>query len=360
MNQETNPGGTLSSDLTTGRASGSLGAGGTATALTSDASLGVSHEAGGRKLRFPETGALLIFLAVLLIVFALLSDVFLTYDNLINVLVTASVPMILAVPATMLLISGQFDLSIGGGVALITTIFAWSITNAQFSTPVAVLIAVAAGLAIGVLNGFLVTVVGINALITTLGTLAIFRGLSLIITEGLPIQINGFNALGIDRPFLNITWSTYIFIAITLLAIFVLRSTVYGRTLYAIGANPVAARLAGIRVNNIIFITFIVSGLAVALAGLITSSYTGQGSGQNALGLELQVITAVILGGASLAGGRGAILGTLLGVLILGIINNGLTLLNVQSFWQDVARGSLLILAVSIDVLRLRLASRSG
>ena len=357
MSGQTNPGGALSSEQATG---GVSGAGGMAGVLTSSSSLGTSGTGGGRRWQFPETGALLIFLVVLLVVFSVLSDVFLSYDNLINVLVTASVPMILAVPATMLLISGQFDLSIGGGVALITTVFAWSVTNAMYPVPVAVAIAIAAGLLMGMLNGFLVTVVGINALITTLGTLAIFRGLSLIITEGLPIQVTGFNALGIDRPFLNITWSTYIFIGVTLLAIFVLRSTVYGRTLYAIGANPVAARLAGIRVNQVVFVTFVVSGAAVALSGLITASYTGQGSGQNALGLELQVITAVILGGASLAGGRGAIVGTLLGVLILGLINNGLTLLNVQSFWQDVARGTLLILAVSIDVLRLRLSERSG
>jgi ribose transport system permease protein len=125
--------------------------------------------------------------------------------------------------------------------------------------------------------------------------------------------------------------------------------------LYAIGANPLAARLAGIRVGRTIFFTFILSGLAVGITGLIAASETGQGSGTAGQGLELSVVTAVILGGASLAGGRGAIFGSVLGVLIIGVIDNGLTLLNVQSFWQDVVRGTLLIAAVGFDVLRARL-----
>jgi ribose transport system permease protein len=132
--------------------------------------------------------------------------------------------------------------------------------------------------------------------------------------------------------------------------------TVYGRSVYAIGANSLAAKLAGIRVRRTLFITFVASGFAVGISGLIAASQTGQGSPTAGLGYELSVVTAVVLGGASLAGGRGTILGTILGVLIIGVINNGLTLLNIGSFWQDVTLGTLLILAVGFDQLRLRLA----
>jgi ribose transport system permease protein len=134
-----------------------------------------------------------------------------------------------------------------------------------------------------------------------------------------------------------------------------MRSTTYGRSLYAIGANPTAARLAGIRTRRVIFFAFVLSGLAVALTGLLLASQTGQGSGNAATGLEFSAVTAVVLGGASLAGGRGSITGTILGVLVIGVVNNGIVLLNIESFWQDVTRGTLLIFAVAVDQLRLRL-----
>jgi ribose transport system permease protein len=328
-----------------------------AEAIRSDASLGRPQETWeGRRLRLkiPETAALLAVFAVLMIFFSVKSDVFLTQDNLVNVLISVATVGILPCPATMLLVAGQFDLSVGSGIALTSSLFAYLATHG-WATGAAALAALGVGLAAGMLNGFLVTVIGINALITTLGTLAIYSGLAFIITNGLPIQLSGFTILAVDRPALNMPWSVYIFFAVILVSIFVMRTTVFGRTLYAIGANPLAARLAGIRVGRTIFFTFILSGLAVGITGLIAASETGQGSGTAGQGLELSVVTAVILGGASLAGGRGAIFGSVLGVLIIGVIDNGLTLLNVQSFWQDVVRGTLLIAAVGFDVLRARL-----
>jgi ribose transport system permease protein len=138
-----------------------------------------------------------------------------------------------------------------------------------------------------------------------------------------------------------------------------MRYTVFGRSMYAIGANPVAARLAGIKTKRAVFTGFILSGLAVVLGGLILVSQLGAASPQAATGLELSVVTAVILGGASLAGGRGTILGTVLGVMILGVMNNGMTLMNIDSFWQQVAQGCLLLFAVGFDQLRLRLTGKS-
>jgi ribose transport system permease protein len=307
-----------------------------------------------RRFKAPDTAALLVVFVALLVFFSLKSDVFFTTDNLINVLISVSTVGILACPATMLLIAGQFDLSVGSGIALVSTSFAYLATHG-WSTPAAALAVLGLGVLAGMLNGFLVTVIGINALITTLGTLAVFRGVAFIVTDGLPIQFDGFTQLALDRPLFTMPWSVFIFFAVILVSMLVMRMTVFGRSLYAIGANPLAARLAGIRVGRTVFIGFVVSGLAVGIAGLIAASQTGQGSGTAGQGLELSVVTAVILGGASLAGGRGAIFGSVLGVLIIGVIDNGLTLLNVQSFWQDVTRGTLLITAVGFDVLRLRL-----
>lgn len=307
-----------------------------------------------RRLRVPESAALVVVLGALMIFFTAKSHVFLTQANLINVLIEVATVGILACPATMLLVAGQFDLSVGSGIALVSCVFAYLITHG-WATGLAVIVSIGLGLGGGVLNGFLVTVIGINALITTLGTLAVYSGLAFIVTSGLPIEFNGFGELALTRPFLDIPWSVYIFFGFIAASIFILRMSVFGRSLFAIGANRAAARLAGIRVNRTIFTTFVLSGFGVGVAGLVAASQTGEGSGSTGTGYELTVVTAVILGGASLAGGRGSIFGTVIGLLILGIIDNGLTLLNVQSFWQQVISGALLITAVGFDVTRRRL-----
>lgn len=305
--------------------------------------------------RIPEWAALVLVLGALVAFFSIRSPYFFQTDNFINILIASSVVGIISCPTTMLLVAGQFDLSVGAGVALVTTMFAYSVTHGD-PTVIAVLISLATGFGLGLFNGVLVTVVGVNALITTIGTLGAMRAFAYIRTDGQAVGFNGFTTLGIDRPLLNIPWMAWIFFAIVGITAVVMKQTTFGRALYAVGANPTAARLAGIRTRFIIFIAFVISGLAVALTGLLVASQTGQGSGNAAIGLEFQAVTAVILGGASLAGGRGSIVGTILGVLVIGVINNGLVLLNVVSFWQDVVRNLLLIAAVAIDQLRLRLA----
>lgn len=309
-----------------------------------------------RGLSVPETGALVVVLVAMVVFFATQSEYFLTSLNLINILVSASVIGIIAAPATLLLVSGNFDLSVGSGVALIGVVMAWGAAN--YGIGVALLLALITGVVIGVVNGFSVTVIGINALITTLAMLAILRGLALVLADGQTLLLTDFNWLGNARPLFNIPLPVFIFIAVTLIVGFIMRFTVFGRSMYAIGANPVAARLAGIKTKSAIFIAFLMSGVAVVIGGLILVSQLGAASPQAGLGLELAVVTAVILGGASLAGGRGTITGTVLGVFILGVLNNGLTLMNVDSFWQQVAQGALLLIAVGFDQLRLRLTGQ--
>lgn len=319
----------------------------------------------GRGLSIPETGALLAVLVILFLYFSIASPFFLNQENLVNILQNVAVVGIIACPATLLLISGQFDLSVGSGVGFAGMLMAVSALAPgtggvdlplamNMTVPTAFLIAVVGTLLIGVINATCVTVICINALITTLGTLAIFRGLTKVLGDGQTIRIENFGQLGVLR-LAGIPLPVYIFVACVIVFWLVLRYTVYGRSLYAIGASPSAARLAGIRTKRVIFIAFLLSALCVALAGLIRLSQVAGASVNSGLGIELSVVTAVVLGGASLSGGRGGIGGTVLAVLIVGVLANGLIQLNVPSFWIEVANGLLLLGAVTVDRLRVRL-----
>lgn len=302
----------------------------------------------------PEFAGLLFVLVALVVFFSLKSPYFFSRDNFLNILTAIAVTGIIAVPATMLLVGGQVDLSVGSGAAFCGVVLASQFDNIGLGP--AVVLVLLAGVAIGAINGTLVTLVNVNSLITTLGMLAVLRGLTQLIANGQTTIVTGFDKLGTGRP-IGIPMPVVIFAAVVLIGMLAMWYSVFGRSLYAIGANPVAARLVGIRTKRMLFVTFTLSGLAVAVAGLILTSQLSAASPVAAQGLELTVVTAVVLGGASLAGGRGTIFGTVLGLVIIGVLNNGLTLLNINSFWQDVARGLLLILAVSFDQLRLKLTT---
>ncbi len=319
-----------------------------------------------RGFAVPEAGALILFLAAELVFFGIKSPYFFERGNWFNILTAIAIYGVLAAPATLLLVAGQFDLSVGSGVAFTAVMMAYISGNQPPSLGhplwLGVLLAVACGIGIGFVNGFFVTVIGVNALITTLGMLAVLRGLAQVLAGGQTVLLDSFSSLGQGRiagaPF-DVPVAAVILVGVLALFWFVMRYTVYGRSMYAIGANPVAARLTGIRSRRLIFLGFVLSGLAIALGGLILVSEVGAApSGTLGAGYELQVVTAVILGGASLAGGRGTILGTALGLLIIGVLNNGLNLLSVDAFWQQVAQGALLIAAVSFDQLRIRLTTR--
>lgn len=307
-----------------------------------------------RRRSLPELAALLTVLIALVLFFSLQSPQFMTHGNILNLLTAIAVTGIIAIPGTMLLIAGQVDLSVGSGAAFCGVMMA-SIAQEQIIL-VAVLAAVGIGIAIGLINGVLVTVFRVNALIATLGMMAVLRGLTHVNADGGTIALANFAGLGTARPVLNIPLPVLLLVAVAVVAALLMRYTVFGRSLYASGSNPVAARLVGVRGNKMIVLAFIASGLSVALSGLILTSQLSAASPNSATGLELTVVTAIVLGGASLGGGRGTIQGTLVGLLIIGVVNNGLTLMNVNSFYQQVASGSLLILAVSFDQLRLRLA----
>lgn len=317
-----------------------------------------ADQAGSPRRQLPELAGLVVVLVALFVFFSITSRFFLNWDNILNILTAAAITGIIAAPGTLLLIGGQFDLSVGSGLGITGVVMATA--AGAHGIVYGIVMALVVGLAIGVVNGFLVTVVGVNALITTLGMLAVLRGADQLLAGGQTVSLNGFGGIGTARPFLSIPVPVLILVAVLVVFWFLLRFTVFGRSIYAIGSNPVAARLAGIRAGRLIFIGFLLSGLCVALSGLIQVSQLSAASPIAGTGLELSVITAIVLGGASLAGGRGTLLGTVIGLLIIGVLNNGLVLKNVDTFWQDVARGLLLILAVSFDQLRLRFQRKEG
>jgi ribose transport system permease protein len=308
----------------------------------------------GALRRAPEASALIVFLIAEVVFFSLKSPYFLAWDNWLNILTAVAVIGIVAAPGTLLLTAGQFDLSVGSTVAFTSACMAYMTLHGH-GIGLSVAAAVGAGVAVGVINGVLVTVVRVNALITTLGTLAAFRGLAQVVVDGQSLSVENFATLGTARPFLNIPVPVLLLVAVLASVWALMRYTVYGRAMYAIGSNPSAARLVGIRSGRYIFIAFVLSAAACALGGLVLTSQLSVGSAEFATGMELSVITAIVLGGASLGGGKGSIIGTAVGLLIIGILNNGLTLTGVDPFWQNVARGTLLIGAVSFDRLRARL-----
>lgn len=316
-----------------------------------------------RLAELPESAALMLVLVTLIIYFSFASEFFFDFDNFVNIGQNSAVVGIIAMPATILLIGGQVDLSVGSVAGLLGMSMAVATTATDATTTpygfgvgvfAALLITIGLAVAIGIFNGLLVTKVGLNSLIVTLGGLAMFRGLAKVLGDGQTIRLNGFGDLGVSRPLFDIPTAVYIFLGISIACHLLLKYTVYGRSIYAVGANPHAARLAGIRVDRVLFIAFVLTAVATGLAALIRVSQIGSASTNAGSGFELTVVTAIILGGASLNGGRGSIIGTFLALLVLNTLKNGLIQTDVQSFWIEFSEGALLIIAVSFDRLRVR------
>jgi ribose transport system permease protein len=301
-----------------------------------------------------ELGLLVVYI-LLFVGLWLASPYFLSVRNLRNILQAVSTIGIISIPMTMVIVAGGIDLSVGSVVAVVGVIIAQ--VSHQAPVPVVLLAAILVGALVGVLNGAAITYGRINPFITTLGTLSIARGIAIHFSSGLTQSIDDEAFLAIGRGhFLGIPFPAITMIALFVLAAWVMRWTVFGRNTYAVGGNPQASRLAGIPVARVQMTVYILSGISAAVGAIFATAQLGAAAPKAAEGLELSVIAAVILGGTNLAGGKGSIWGTLLGVLIMGTLNNGLTLLNVKSEMQDVARGTVLLLAVGLDQLRLRWA----
>lgn len=299
-------------------------------------------------------GALVLVYVVMFAVFALLSPYFLVTNNQLNMIASVSTLGIVAAVQTVVIISGGFDLSVGSTAAL-TSVVAAQLLVTTSSEPVAIVATLMVGVMIGMINALLITRLQVNPLIATLAMLSIVRGAALVWHNALTLQYPdrylGF--LGRDRIGDLVPTSVPIMLAVFLVVWIMLRYTGLGRFIYAVGGNPRAAFLAGIRVDRIRFIVYVASGFSAALAGLVIASQLIAGSPTAAQGLELTSITAAVLGGASLAGGQGRVWGTMVGALITGTLTNGLVLLGVSSFWQMIVLGIVLVIAVALDQFRM-------
>ncbi|MYT96049.1 MULTISPECIES: substrate-binding domain-containing protein [unclassified Streptomyces] len=296
-------------------------------------------------------------LVVLLVAMSLLSGDFLTTQNLLNVGVQAAVTAILAFGVTFVIVSAGIDLSVGSVAALSATVLAWSATSAGVPVVLAVLLAIATGIACGFVNGALISYGKLPPFITTLAMLSIARGLSLVISQGSPIAFpDSVSRLG-DTLGGWLPVPVLVMIAMGLLTALILGRTFIGRSMYAIGGNEEAARLSGLRVKRQKIVIYALSGLFAAVAGIVLASRLVSAQPQAAQGYELDAIAAVVIGGASLAGGVGKASGTLIGALILAVLRNGLNLLSVSAFWQQVVIGVVIALAVLLDTLRRRAGS---
>lgn len=290
----------------------------------------------------------LIVVAVFIImIFA--SPYFLTGSNLLALLLGLSLQAIIAVAMTNLMVVGGFDMSVGSVVGFTGAATAL-ILKAGIPVPLAVLCGLILGGGIGLFNGFLVAKVGINAFVTTLSSLSLFRGLTLILTQGQNVSglPHEFKAIGQD-VFIGIQTPIWIAFVLIVIGEILLRHSRFFRQSYYIGGNEKAARLSGISVNKLKILAFTLSGLFAGIAGIVMAARLGAASVTAGTGMETQVITAVIIGGASLQGGEGTVIGAFLGCFLMAIITNALTLLGVDVYWQTFVSGATLLIAVLID-----------
>lgn len=281
---------------------------------------------------------------------------FRTATNLSSVIRQTAVINIMALGMTMIIITGGIDLSVGAILAMGGLLGTMAMSKGV-SIPVAILIGILAGAAWGFVNGFLTTRLKINSFIVTLGTLGIIRGLTLVVSNGLPVHEipSGFSFLG-EGTVLFVPFVLWILLACAVVVHFILEHTKLGRYSFAIGSNPDAAFYAGIPVAFHTTAVYAICGALTGLAGMIEASRLMTGQPTAGQGYELQAIAAVVIGGGSLRGGEGSVIGTLVGAFIMGLLANGSDLLGVSPYWQQVIIGAIIILAVSVDELRKRKA----
>lgn len=301
-----------------------------------------------------ENAGMLVVFVVMFIGVSLFVPNFFTHVNMIGLALSVATVGIIAGTMMLCLASGDFDLSVGSVVAL-AGVLAAAIVNRTGSVPLGIAAGICAGGCVGVFNGFVIAGLGINALITTLATMQIVRGLAYIASAGRAIGVReeGFFALGITNLG-GLPTPVWIMIGCFVVYGLLLNRTVFGRNTLAIGGNREAAHLAGVNVRRTKVIIFALQGLMSGFAGVILASRMTSGQPTTAQGLELQVISACVLGGVSLTGGVATISGVVVGVLIMGTVQNAMNLCNIQPFYQYVASGAILLAAVLLDRLKQR------
>ncbi|MCR5762996.1 MAG: ABC transporter permease [Treponema sp.] len=317
-----------------------------------------------------DKGKTIIALILLVIVFSILSPNFLSGSNLIIMSKHVAQTAILSVGMTFVVLTGGIDLSVGaicglsgmiaGGLIYEGLVFNFLGITVYFSVPVIILISILMGMIVGLVNGILVTKFKVPAFIATLGTMFICRGSAMLRSNGktFPNLIGkeelgntGFPILGAGT-ILGIPISIWIMILLVGIAVYASTKTPFGRYVYAVGGNENAARLSGIKVNKVVTIVYIISGACAAIVGLIISSELVASHPATGESFEMNAIAAAVLGGTSLAGGKGSILGALVGAFVIGVLNDGMVMVGVSSFWQTVIKGVVIIIAVILEQMQ--------
>lgn len=297
--------------------------------------------------------AIWVVLVVLVVAFTVANPRFINPDNLLTLLRQVAVFGIASIGMTFVILLGDIDLSIGTIMSFVNIIGAYMMVNMGMNMYLACILSLVAATLIGVINGFMVSTIGIPAIIATFATQTGFNGLAYIICGGMPISgfPDGFIVLG--QGYIGIVPIPVIIMAICFaVGSFILNKSYFGRYFYAVGGNIEAAKLSGIRVGVVKYLVFALSGFFAGLAGLVLLSRTNSGNASAALGYEFDVITCVVLGGVSITGGYGKMSGVVAGTCIIGALQNGMVLMNINSFVQDIVMGIVLALAVGFDCIQ--------
>lgn len=306
-----------------------------------------------QKKSISSTLMLLISLVILMAVFSMLSEYFFTFRNMMNLLMYSSVLGICACGFTLVVLAGSLDLSANtlSALAAVYTARVLQVTGQWWP---GLIVGVAIGVVGGCINGFLITKVRINPLITTLGTMSIFKGIAFLENNGvtIPVYDTAFKTMGQGYLFGSIPNIVLIWLAVVIVIFVMLKYTRFGREVYSVGGNAQASYLSGISVKATRFKIYLTCSTCAGIAGVMYASLNGSGAPGANENIVLESVSAIILGGAALAGGRGTVIGSVLGVLVLGTITNGLTLLNVNSFYQLIFKGIILLVAVALDVFK--------
>ena len=313
-------------------------------------------------VRFREAG-ISVFILILIVAVTLRAPSFLTADNFQDILLNISILAIVALGQTMVIITHGIDLSVSSTIGLVAMMVAFVVKqNPEMSLLLVVALGLALGAVLGICNGLIITYGNVPPIIATLGTLSIYRGLVFYYSQGTWINSfelpEGFKLLSKGTP-LGLPNMVIIAIVVAALVYYFLNHTRTGRDIFAVGSNPEAAQFAGIRKQRIIFIVYLVSGLLSGLAAVLWASRFESAQTNTALGFELQTVAASVVGGVSISGGVGTVPGVLLGALLLGVIQNSLTLIRISPFWQLAAQGLLILIAVLSDKWILNSVERS-
>lgn len=303
------------------------------------------------KMKENQNLGTILALIILMVFVSILNPTFLQANNLMNLMRQLIINGFIALGMTFVILTGGIDLSVGSTLALTSAIFAGLLQNGM-NTSLAILVAVGLGLILGLINGILITKGKLAPFIVTLATMTIFRGLTLVYTDGRPIagpkDNFAFKFLG-KGQFFGIPFQVILFILAFLILWIILNKTSLGRKIYAVGGNEKASFISGINIDKVKIWVYVISSLMAVLSGLVLTSRLNSAQPTAGAAYEMDAIAAVVLGGTSMTGGSGSLTGTLIGILILGVLNNGLNLLGVSSFYQQIVKGIVILIAVLID-----------